>query len=299
MFDYNTHKDFGSGDRVCYHGVLDAFRNPKTAAAVYAARLDETPVLRVSSAMDLGEQAASVRGRVFVMTNADEVRFYKNDGLIRVYTHADSPYKHMERPPIEIDDFIGDGLAREEGFSPRQAKLVRELLNHLARFGSARLPARIKAKAAVLMTRYGMKYEDAYALYAKYVGDWGVRASEYRFEAVKNGEVVKTVRLGAATELRLEARPSHTALRHGATYDAALVRLAVTDQNGNVAPFYQGDADIELSGPIELIGPARATLRGGLGGVFVKTTGLPGEAALTIKTAQAGAATLRFTVVTE
>jgi hypothetical protein len=36
MFDYPTHKDFGSGDRVCYHGVMDAFRNPKLAAAAYA-----------------------------------------------------------------------------------------------------------------------------------------------------------------------------------------------------------------------------------------------------------------------
>ena len=30
MFDYQTHKDFGSGDRICYHGVLDSFRNPET-----------------------------------------------------------------------------------------------------------------------------------------------------------------------------------------------------------------------------------------------------------------------------
>ena len=34
MFDYNTHKDFGSGDRICYHGVMDMFRNPKLAATV-------------------------------------------------------------------------------------------------------------------------------------------------------------------------------------------------------------------------------------------------------------------------
>ena len=38
MFDYQTHKDFGSGDRICYHGVLDSFRNPKLAAAVYASQ---------------------------------------------------------------------------------------------------------------------------------------------------------------------------------------------------------------------------------------------------------------------
>ena len=28
-FDYNTHKNFGSGDRICYHGVFDIFRNRK------------------------------------------------------------------------------------------------------------------------------------------------------------------------------------------------------------------------------------------------------------------------------
>ena len=38
MADYNTHKDFGSGDRICYHGVLDMFRNPKLAASVYASQ---------------------------------------------------------------------------------------------------------------------------------------------------------------------------------------------------------------------------------------------------------------------
>ena len=41
--------------------------------------------------------------------------------------------------------------------------------------------------------------------------------------------MVKSVRLGAVTALRLETRPSHTVLRHGAAYDVALVRLAVTE----------------------------------------------------------------------
>jgi beta-galactosidase len=40
MFDYNTHKDFGSGDRICYHGVLDMFREPKFAAYVYASQCE-------------------------------------------------------------------------------------------------------------------------------------------------------------------------------------------------------------------------------------------------------------------
>ena len=51
MFDYNTHKDFGSGDRICYHGVMDMFRNPKLAAAVYACQQEKEPVLEISSSM--------------------------------------------------------------------------------------------------------------------------------------------------------------------------------------------------------------------------------------------------------
>lgn len=41
MFDYNTHKDFGSGDRICYHGVMDMFRNEKPAAYIYAAQSEK------------------------------------------------------------------------------------------------------------------------------------------------------------------------------------------------------------------------------------------------------------------
>ena len=39
-FDYNTHKDFGSGDRICHHGVMDMFREPKFAAYAYASQAD-------------------------------------------------------------------------------------------------------------------------------------------------------------------------------------------------------------------------------------------------------------------
>ena len=36
MTDYNTHREFGSGDRISYQGVMDMFRSPKLSAAVYA-----------------------------------------------------------------------------------------------------------------------------------------------------------------------------------------------------------------------------------------------------------------------
>ena len=39
-FDYNTHDNFGSGDRICYHGVMDIFREPKPAAGFYKSQCD-------------------------------------------------------------------------------------------------------------------------------------------------------------------------------------------------------------------------------------------------------------------
>ena len=111
MFDYNTHKDFGSGDRICYHGVMDMFRNPKLAAAVYASQQEEKPVLEISSTMDIGEHPGSNLGDVYIFTNADSVRMYKNGNFIRECVPNRTRrgrYSHMAHPPILMDDFIGD-----------------------------------------------------------------------------------------------------------------------------------------------------------------------------------------------
>jgi beta-galactosidase len=46
-FDYQTHADFGSGDHICYHGVMDIFRIPKPAAGFFRSQCSpaEEPVL--------------------------------------------------------------------------------------------------------------------------------------------------------------------------------------------------------------------------------------------------------------
>lgn len=295
MFDYNTHRDFGSGDRVCYHGVLDMYRNPKLAAAVYAAQREE-PFLEVSSSFDIGEQPASNRGRVLAFTNADEVRMYKDGRFIRAYTHADSPYKNMPNPPIEIDDFIGDQIAEGEDFAPQQARLVTDILNYAARFGMNRLPPQIMAKAGLLMARYHMSMDDAYQLYGKYVSNWGAQAMEFRFEAYRNGELVETVTRAAATERHLRVTVSHTVLVEGATYDVAAIRLAAVDQNGGVLHFAQEPVTLSAKGPIEIIGPKTAMLRGGLGGTYVRTTGKTGKATLTLSLDGAEPVKIEFTI---
>lgn len=125
-----------------------------------------------------------------------------------------------------------------------------------------------------------MKYEDAYALYGKYVGNWGNSSTVYRFEAVKNGEVVKVVTKVPAETIHMECIVDHTDLLEGKSYDVAAIRVMMRDQNEGSLPFYQGAVTMRTEGPIDLIGPKVMTLRGGAGGTYVKTTGAEGNAAV-------------------
>ena len=294
--DYNTHRDFGSGDRICYHGVMDMFRNPKPAASVYAALQEERPVLEVSSSMDIGEHPTGNQERVFVFTNAEKVRMYKNDRLIKEYEAVNPEYSALSHPPVEIDDFVGDVLEKGENFTKTQAALVKDLLNYGAVYGFRHMTPKILAEAAVLMRRYRMTFDDAYKLYGKYIGSWGGVATTYSFEAVRGGEVVKRVVKAPAERVCLEAMPDHTVLCEGRTYDVAAVRITAKDQNGNVLPFYQGAVRLQTEGPVCLIGPDLAQLRGGQGGTYIKTTGEEGEAALILTGEQAEPVKIPFRV---
>ena len=285
MADYNTHKDFGSGDRICYHGVLDMFRNHKLAASVYASQKDQKDgiVLEVSSAMDIGEHPACLMKDVYAVTNADSVRVYKNDQFIREYDCRKSQFENMPHGPVMIDDFIGDLMEKNEGFSHRKAEDVKKILIAANKYGIAHLPARIKLLAAKCMLLRGMKMSDAVALYGKYLGNWGGAVTTYRFEAVVDGKVAKTVERRPVQKMKLSVDVSHNVLVEGESYDVAAVRIRAVSQDGAVLPLCQEPVHLSVSGPIELIGPGCVPLRGGMCGTYVKTTGGTGEAVLSVE----------------
>ena len=293
MFDYNTHKDFGSGDRVCYHGVTDMFRNPKLAAYAYASQnKDIEPVLEVSSSMDIGEHPAGNRGEVYIFSNCDSVRMYKNDVFIKEYTREDSSYKNLISPPMLIDDYIGDQMKEQEGFTDRQNKIVKDALNFSAVYGMENMPAKMKLTMVEAMTRYKMKFDDAYMLFGKYIGNWGGEATRFRFDGIRNGEVVKTVTKSAMSRLCLKLNVSSNVLVEDETYDVVAVRIKITDEYGNVMPFFNRQAQIEVTGDIEILGPALADINGGMGGVYVRSIGKQGTGSVKISLPDYGLASV-------
>jgi beta-galactosidase len=275
------------------------FRNQKLAAAVYAMQQETEPVLALSSTMDIGEHPGCNRGDLYVFTNADSVRLYKNDVYIREFQASDSPYKHLKHGPILIDDYIGDLLEEGEGMPHEQAAALKELLNEAARVGLYGIPKAMYVKAARLMLKYKMKMTDAVELYNRYIGDWGGKATVYRFEAVKDGVVVKSLVKTPMQKAHLETQVSHTELVETKSYDVALVRFHLADENGNLLPFANDPVSLKTDGAIGLIGPSMISLQGGMFGCYVKSIGKSGKGSLTLTTANGEETKLDFSVTVE
>lgn len=282
MFDYNTHKDFGSGDGICYHGVMDMFRNPKLAAAVFASQSDDTTCCVVSSSMDIGEHPAGDLGSVYVFANADSVRLYKNGLLVKEFYPDAESYPALPHPPVVIDDFIGDLLETQENYDKKTAESLKDCLGAIAKYGTSALPPKYLLKLARLMVFKGLKISDGVELYGKYVSNWGGEATEWRFDAVKNGKVVKSVIKKPGQRAHIEVDVSHTLLKDAETYDIAAVRICAKDDFGNPAVYYQEPVILGCSDNIELIGPSVISLKGGCGGTYIKTKGIAGKAELKV-----------------
>ena len=297
MFDYPTHKDFGSGDRVCYHGVMDAFRNPKTAAALYASQSGETPVLEVGSPMDIGDYAAGNTGRVYVFTNADEVALYKNDRYVTSF--RPSGWSGLTHGPVLADDTIGCLLNTQDGFTGAKEKLLHDCLVSAGKHGLANMPLGDKLKMLRCMAMYKLTFADGVKLYGKYVGNWGGEATRWRFDGIRDGRTVASCTRAPGKHLHIEARVSSTALTERASYDMAAVRIRLLDEYGNTASYAQLPVELETGGVIGIAGPHTVTAEGGMCGTYVRSLGRAGSGTLTLRVQGLESVKIEFTVRTE
>ncbi len=294
MFDYATHKDFGVCVRTFYHGVLESFRNPMLAAYVYASQQEETPVLELGSAMDIGDYNGGLLGDAYIFSNADSVALYRDGEFVTRFTGKDmGGLKHY---PILMDDTIGDLLQTREGFPKKKADALRKCLLAVSKYDIHVLPLMHKLRLGWCMLRYKMNMQDGIDLYGKYIANWGGAAIVWRLEGEKDGKVVSTLIRTPSAKLHLEVKASKVALQEAACYDMAAIRIRIVDENGCAAPYAQLPVTLQLEGEAELVGPAVVTAEGGMCGTYVRTTGKPGTAWLTVSTEQTEPVTLAFTI---
>ena len=125
-FDYNTHGDFGSGDRICYHGVTDIFREPKPAAGFYKSQCDPAEEIVLETAFHWARGDASIGfSKAVICSNCDHVKLYIADQLVAEADPDRKEFAHLRYAPfvIELKELFHKwGDLRLEGYL--QGKLV-------------------------------------------------------------------------------------------------------------------------------------------------------------------------------
>jgi len=114
-FDYNTHAYFGSGDRICYHGVSDIFRIPKPAAGFYKSQCDPKEEIVLEPAFDWarGDQSESFT-IAMICSNCEHVKIHIGDRLVAEVDPDRQTFGNLAHPPFvanirkELDGGWGD-----------------------------------------------------------------------------------------------------------------------------------------------------------------------------------------------
>jgi beta-galactosidase len=103
-FDYNTHGNFGSGDRICYHGVTDIFREPKPAAGFYKSQCDPSEEIVLEPAFHWARGDASVGfSKAMVCSNCDHLKFYIDNKLVADVDPDRKQFAHLRYAPFVLE----------------------------------------------------------------------------------------------------------------------------------------------------------------------------------------------------
>ncbi len=103
-FDYNTHGNFGSSDRICYHGVTDIFREPKPAAGFYKSQCDPAEEIVLEPAFHWARGDASIGfSKAMVCSNCDHLKFYIDNELVADVDPDRKQFAHLKYAPFIVE----------------------------------------------------------------------------------------------------------------------------------------------------------------------------------------------------
>ncbi len=280
MCDYNTQRGFGSGDGISYHGVMDMFRIPKFAAKVYRCQDDSTPFLDVLANQNSGKNQLTTTKELFVLTNVEYIKFYINDVLIKNF-YPSKKQSFILYPPIIVDDFIGNLILENENFNKKDSTRIKTILLSLMKHNH-KLSTYHRVQLLIFKLKNNLNKKEIEQLYYKYIGKLNIEPTVYRFDAFNDHKLVKTKMTGTNYTSSLFVKVDNDILEEDSTYQTTRVVVKHLDEFSNPLIYTNEVINIDITGPLKLIGPSKLPLVGGSIGFYVKTVGKKGKAKITI-----------------
>jgi beta-galactosidase len=130
-FDYNTHGNFGSGDRICYHGVTDIFREPKPAAGFYKSQCEPTEEVVLEPAFHWARGDESIGfSKAVICSNCDHIKLYIEGKLVADADPDRKQFANLRYPPFVVqmrELFHSWGDLRIEGYIRGELAITKSL----------------------------------------------------------------------------------------------------------------------------------------------------------------------------
>lgn len=281
MHDYYTHKEFGSGDKICYHGVQDIYRQPKDAAYVYSANFSSTPVLFPLFRGDKGDLPEARLYPTLVLSNAHHIKLFKGNDLIKTYYPRRDLYKHLPHPPFVIDTYISENFISPLPIKKGDRKPIQKILNYAAINNFERIPLFMKLRLFYYILKYKLNRGHLVELWSANVVGWGQKGSAYEVVSYdEHDQEIMRVPLVETTKTEYKFTLTKNELHNGETYDMTTLLIESVNPFRNTYDF--SSVKISVSGPVSVIGPTTQVLHGGSLVIAFRSHQTPGSATISV-----------------
>lgn len=285
-FDYNTHSCFGSGDKICYHGVMDMFRNSKYAAYSYSSQKDSKYgiVLEPLTLACRGERSGGGILPFTILTNCDYVKIYKNGEFIDDYYPDIENYPNLYHPPVNVYHMLPVNL--DLPISEKDKSDIRNFVINKIKHGNLEdLTEKDNDFFKKIADRSGISVSMILGLIFRLAGGWGEEENMITIKGYINNEQVISKEIGELkSRNRLEVIPDDYKLSLNKTsYDATRVVIKLLDNMNNLLQFNNEFIEVQIEGPAKILGPSKFGIQGGITAFWIRTIGEVGKVKVKVK----------------
>lgn len=274
--DYNTHKDFGAGDLICYHGVYDIFRNPKYSSYPYKT-LGKEPFLEVTSNFNIGEHNGGYIKEFAIFTNCTKVMMYHNDFLVQTFDNLNKPFDGC----IKVDDLFGDILVKLENKTISESNHLKEVLKELLKYDGI-------TREEVLAKYSQEDINECWKYFGKYIANWGSHPTPYTFKGYIDDKLVLEKVKGPQHLDHLDIKFSSDKMYTKQSYDVIRLTVEAIGSLGNRCDYATDAFIVETSNNLEVIGDDVVALVGGVRSIYIKSKAKYGNGKIIVKSSRFG-----------
>jgi beta-galactosidase len=225
------------------------------------------------------------------------VKFFKNGKYVATFVPDKKDFPSLPHPPIIVDDMVGELF--DEGYSKKDSRKIVRFLNYVSRTGYAHLTWKNYLPYLGFFLRKHITFEKLSGWFYKYESTWGEIVNTFEVKAYQGDKEVAHEVFSPSVRFDYDLKVSKTALVNADTYDVSRVSILAVDQNHHQQHYAFDPITFETQGPIQVLGPTTASIKGGSLAVYVRSlkTAAKTTAKLTLKT-PLGPKTIEFSVDT-